>query len=199
MSAVGVGGHAEAGGLARRPAVRRLYRAIASPAAVGLCPASACRPNLSQLSNRGSPPTERSEGIRPPVQGAPASRQGDEGAFRPVVPACDDPPWHSVPPARKPKKLFNPAEELSMEKPAPVSFRLPVKFVPLDEIRQYLTMILRIACNQLIKQGYTLCEVVREARKASRAYLLIQPKPAVGKDFRSKLTGYQSSNIHYDL
>lgn len=59
---------------------------------------------------------------------------------------------------RKPRNLFNPAEGLSMEKPASASLCAPSKFVPLDGVRLYLTTILSTSCKSLIHRMYTLCE-----------------------------------------
>jgi len=62
---------------------------------------------------------------------------------------------------RKPRNLFNPAEGLSMEKLACASLRQPLKFVPLDEIRRYLTIILLTSRKSLINRMYTFHEVGR--------------------------------------
>ncbi|TXH76795.1 hypothetical protein [Thiobacillus sp.] len=47
-----------------------------------------------------------------------------------------------------------------MEKPASPLLRAPSKFVPLDEIRLYLTTILLTSRKPLIHRMYTLCEVI---------------------------------------
>ena len=60
---------------------------------------------------------------------------------------------------RKPRNLFNPAEGLSMEKPACASFRAPSKFVPVAALRHLSNSIRETSRKPLIQRMYTLCVV----------------------------------------
>jgi hypothetical protein len=91
---------------------------------------------------------------------------------RPCVAACDLP------------ILFNPAEGLSMEKPARASLRLPSKFVPLGGIRRAFKIASGTSRKPLIKRVYTLCEVQDGERQSVPV-----PKPALSAPENRPVSG----------
>lgn len=137
-----------------RPPV--LCPAAASAEAVALCPAAACKPNR--------PP--RGEAQPTPgglARGFVGVLRRDEGAFRPVVPACDD-PVRSVTSADQPNLLNNP-KGLSMAKTALVSLQVARKSVPVAESAKGGQIVQSSACRTVIERAYTLCEVDKGNRQ----------------------------------
>lgn len=88
-------------------------------------------------------------GIGHGVDGAQRHPEG-AAAGRPASPRSDP---------RPAPNLFNPAEGLSMEKPARASLRLPSKFVPLGQIRRVFETTSGTSRKPLNSRSYTLCEV----------------------------------------
>jgi len=129
-------------------ALRFTWRSMIQPAPIGQ--ASACKPPQRQPAVRWLFATAAlARTVRwpfPEVARSSCAASAARGSR-----ASTDP--------RKPRILFNPVEGLSMEKPASPLLRAPSKFVPLDEIRRYLTTILLTSRKSLINRMYTLCEV----------------------------------------
>jgi hypothetical protein len=101
---------------------------------------------------------------------------------------------------RKPRNLFNPAEGLSMEKPACASLRPPSKFVPVAALRHLSKSIRETSRKPLINRMYTLCEVMDSDRQVQpvRNSALSTPQNLLFRDChsaRSKLIDSPASPI----
>lgn len=103
---------------------------------------------------------------------------------------------HGVEPSI-PSDLSNPLKGHSMVKNARALLQLALKSVPAAQTPEAARILQTGTCKTAMRRTYTLCEVRQRSRIGFPACLLMQAKPADGKDFRNKVTGYPDSYIHH--